>query len=447
MEISSRRAVEDYHRLLRDDAGLVREIEDRFQERLAAAKATFGGRALCSFPRPNLLTRADYDQIRSVCRRIFRAVEKVETAAGETLWDQVGMTEAEKELARIDPGYPRSSPLARIDSFLTTSAYQFVELNAETPAGSAYNDVLSDVFLELDVMKRFQERYRVEPFRVLERLLETLVGCYRAAGGRAPRPCIAVVDYDEVPTRNEHHLCREFFEGQGHPAVVCDPRQLAFESGELRFSGQRIDIVYKRLLVNELLERAEELPALLEAVRTGAVTLVNPMRCKAIHKKAIFAVLTDEETAPLLDESERAAIAAHVPWTRCLRPQRTRYRGKDVDLLEFARHNRERLVIKPNDEYGGKGVFIGWELNESEWDSALERAQGGFYVVQERVELQRQTFPRLSPRLEFADLVVDLDPYLFDGEVEGFLTRLSDTSLANVSSGGGQVPSFLVEPR
>ena len=44
-------------------------------------------------------------------------------------------------------------------------------------------------------------------------------------------------------------------------------------------------------------------------------------------------------------------------------------------------------------------------------------------------------------------VVVDLDPYVFDGEVEGFLTRLSATSLANVTSGGGQVPSFVVEPR
>jgi len=447
MDTSSRRAVEDYHRLLRDDAGLVREVEERFQERLAAAKATFGGRALCSFPRPNLLSRGDYDQIRDVCRRIFSAVEKVEAAAGETLWEEVGLTEQERELARLAPGFTRSSPLARLDSFLTPSSYQFVELNAETPAGSAYNDVLSDVFLELDVMKRFQERYRVEPFRVLERLLETLVGCYRAAGGRSPRPSIAVVDYEEVPTRNEHHLCREFFESQGHPAFVCDPRELTYESGELRLSGQRIDVVYKRLLVNELLERAEQLPGLLEAVRAGAVTVVNPMRCKAIHKKAIFAVLTDDETGPLLDEAERAAVAAHVPWTRCLRPQRTRHRGRSVDLLEHVRCNRERLVIKPNDEYGGKGVYIGWELDQSAWDDAIEQAQSGFYVVQERVEVQRQSFPRLAPKLEFADLVVDLDPYLFDGEVEGFLTRLSDTSLANVSSGGGQVPSFLVEAR
>ena len=44
-------------------------------------------------------------------------------------------------------------------------------------------------------------------------------------------------------------------------------------------------------------------------------------------------------------------------------------------------------------------------------------------------------------------LVVDLDPFIFEGEVEGFLTRLSGTSLANVTSGGGQVPAFLVAPR
>jgi hypothetical protein len=67
--------------------------------------------------------------------------------------------------------------------------------------------------------------------------------------------------------------------------------------------------------------------------------------------------------------------------------------------------------------------------------------------VQEKVELRRQTFPLLDGELRFEDLVVDLDPFLFQGEVEGFLTRLSSTSLANVSSGGGQVPAFVVTPR
>jgi hypothetical protein len=45
------------------------------------------------------------------------------------------------------------------------------------------------------------------------------------------------------------------------------------------------------------------------------------------------------------------------------------------------------------------------------------------------------------------DFLVDLAPYIFRGRVAGFLTRLSSTGLANVTSGGGQVPSFVVSPR
>jgi hypothetical protein len=443
----SRRAVEDYDRLLEDDDELRREVEERFLCRLAAARLTFGGRPLCSFPRPNLVSPEAYEQVRGVCRRIFAAVERVERELGEALWDRVELSPAERELMAIDPGYARSSPLARLDSFLTTSAYQFVELNAETPAGAAYNDVLSEVFLETGPMRRFAERWEVRPFQVRQKLLETLLRCYRESGGQRERPCIAVVDYDEVPTRTEHHMFREFFESRGHPSLVCDPRQLEYVSGELRGEGQRVDIIYKRLLVNELLERRDQLDPLMEALRDRAVVLVNPLRCKPIHKKAIFAVLTDDEVLARLSPAERTAILRHVPWTRRVVDGRTSFGGEPIDLVPFIRAERQQLAIKPNDEYGGKGVFLGWELDESAWDAAIEQALAGPYVVQRRVELQRQRFPRLAPGLEFADMVVDLDPFLFDGEVEGFLTRLSDTSLANVSSGGGQVPSFVVRPR
>ena len=41
-------------------------------------------------------------------------------------------------------------------------------------------------------------------------------------------------------------------------------------------------------------------------------------------------------------------------------------------------------------------------------------------------------------------MLVDFAPYLFRGKLSGFLTRLSATGLANVTSGGGQVPAFVV---
>jgi hypothetical protein len=448
MDPLTARAIEDYHALLRDEAALVQELEERFLDRMRQAKLTFGGRVLCAFPRPNLVSPDVYEQIRGVCRRIFQAIEKVEARLGPDLWDQVDLTPEERELVRIEPGYRRSSPTSRLDSFVTPQAYQFVELNAESPAGIAYAEVLTDVFLDLPVVRRFQERYTLRRFRAREKVLETLVGCYREAGGRAERPLIAIVDYEDVPTRTEHFLFQEFFESHGYPSLVCDPRALTYEGGALRFEGRAIDIVYKRLLVNEFIERIGQLQPLLQAARDRAVTLVNPFRCKPIHKKAIFAVLTDDSLAGLFTADERAAIAAHVPWTRRVREGHTLRHGESVDLPEFIRAHREHLVMKPNDEYGGKGVFIGWETSESDWNAALVTALASSYVVQEKVELARQAFPELADgALRFRDLVVDLDPFVFQGEVEGFLTRLSGTSLANVTSGGGQVPAFLVEPR
>jgi uncharacterized circularly permuted ATP-grasp superfamily protein len=215
----------------------------------------------------------------------------------------------------------------------------------------------------------------------------------------------------------------------------------------LKHEGTAIDIVYKRLLVNELLEKRSELTAFLQAAKDVAVTVVNPFRCKPIHKKAIFAVLTDDSLQGLFTREESQAIAAHVPWTRRVQEQKTRYQGREVDLPRFIREHRENLVLKPNDEYGGKGVFIGAETDEAQWDRALVDALDASYVVQEKVELAREAFPELGPAFRLRDLVVDLDPFVFNGEVEGFLTRLSGSSLANVTSGGGQVPAFLVEPR
>jgi hypothetical protein len=442
------RAVDDYDRLLRDEKELVAEMEDRLFERMRQAKLTFGGRILCPFLRPSFVSPEVYAEVQSVCRGIMGAIATLETRLGPELWDRVDLTPQERELMAIDPGYRRASPTSRLDAFLTPSAYQFVELNAESPAGIAYAEVLADLFLDLPVMKRFQERWTVARFRSRERLLETLIECHREAGGQAEHPTIAIVDYADVPTRTEHLLFRDFFAEQGHPAFVCDPRDLTFERGALRHEGRVIDIVYKRLLVNEFLERVDELQPLLEAARKRAVTMVNPFRCKPLHKKAIFAVLTDDELQGLFSDEERTAIARHVPWTRRLREGRTRRRGEQIDLPLFVRDHRDALVMKPNDEYGGKGVFIGADMSEAEWQAALAEALRSSYVVQEKVELRRESFPELGPDgLRMRDLVVDLDPFIFQGEVEGFLTRLSGTSLANVTSGGGQVPALLVSPR
>jgi uncharacterized circularly permuted ATP-grasp superfamily protein len=192
-------------------------------------------------------------------------------------------------------------------------------------------------------------------------------------------------------------------------------------------------------------------PALLDAYRAGAVCMVNSFRGKLVHKKAIFAVLTNEKYAHLFDAAELDAIRAHIPWTRKFREEKTLHGGGEIDLVSWTRTNSGKLVLKPNDDYGGHGIYIGWNSTVAEWNNAIDHAlANGDYLVQERVKTAKEMFPMLLDDIGkwgMIEQLVDLDPLLFNGVVGSAFTRLSSSELANVSSGGGMVPTFIISEK
>jgi hypothetical protein len=446
-------AVSHYHELLTSD-DLAESSRVMLDDGLERSKLIFGGRRLSPYLRPHFVAEDDFARIVTACETVWSAIQKVKEAAIEdvSIIADLGVTEIERELISIDPGYRAVSPTARLDSFLTDSAYSFVELNGESPAGIAYVDAAFDIFSKIPVMKRFGETYNFRPLYGRRLLLDVLLDSYEEYLGRKPdtAPQIAIVDLKDRPTQSEFELFKEFFEGEGYPAKICTPEELEFDNGRLRAGDFQIDIVYKRLLVNEYLPVMAEFPALLDAYRAGAVCMVNSFRSKLIHKKALFAVLTDRRRANLFSPEEHEAIRKHVPWTRLVRAEKTDYFGKEIDLIEYLKVNQQTLVLKPNDDYGGHGITIGWSTDQSGWEDALRDAlANGDYLAQERVPTARETFPALTDdgKIEFAEQLVDLDPLLFNGKVGSAFTRLSYSELANVSSGGGMVPTFIISEK
>ncbi|MFL6468185.1 MAG: hypothetical protein ACJ72Z_09545 [Pyrinomonadaceae bacterium] len=447
-------AVAHYHLLL-ENQDLAAQTFKTLQEGLERNKLIFGGRPLSPFLRPHFITRSDWSRVKATCETIWGALQKVKDVAvsDELLLDELGITEIEKELVKIDPGYRQVSPTARLDSFLTDDAYSFVELNGESPAGIAFADSASEIFRTLPVMRRFAESYNVLALEGRPKLLDVLIHCWdEFCGGKAERkPVIAIVDLKDLPTIKEFELFRDYFEDQGYDAVICSPEDIEFDGKGLFFGSVRIDVVYKRLLVNEYLPIIDKFPALLDAYRAGAICMVNSFRGKLVHKKAIFAVLTNERYSTLFDKNEQDAIAAHVPWTRKFREESTVFRGDAIDLVEWTRTNSEMLVLKPNDDYGGHGIAIGWNSTSAEWDDAIERAlNDGDYLVQERVSTAKEMFPMMfddQGKWGMVEQLVDLDPLLFNGVVGAAFTRLSSNELANVTAGGGMVPTFIISEK
>ncbi len=444
---------EVWHGLLRPDVELAPAFCNELNQRMRAQRLVFGDRIHCPFLRPFFLTAEDEQRVRAVAEAIAVLGERIvkQSLADPRLLAQSALSPEEERLARINPRYATSSTASRLDAFLLPNSLQFAEYNAESPAGPGYAETLANVFRTLPIMERFSQRFSVRQFPLMKLLLAALLASYREWGGSASPPVIAIVDWREVPTWSEFEIIQSHFQKEGVATVLADPRDLVFKAGKLTANGQRVDLLYRRVLINDIVARPNECSALVEAYASGAVCVANALTCKIPHKKSFFAVLTDEQNSALFSPAERELIRRHVPWTRLLADTKTSRDGESFGLLEYVRKHRENFVLKPNDEYGGSGVQLGWENKENQWDAALDRALGdrsSAWVVQERIAIRREIFPmQTETGVQMRDMLVDFAPYLFRGKMAGCLTRLSSTGLANVTSGGGQVPSFVVEPK
>ncbi len=452
MELSA--AINYYHSLLSDDSARENQaVLDAGQRREGLF---FGERPLATVLRPRLLTAEQYEQLRQVSELVAWASRQARTFALADAHTRglMGFTPLEEALLEIDPGYTEPSASSRLDSFFDnqTGSLQFVEYNAESPAAIAYEDVLSEVFLELPVVQEFGRRYTVKPIPARQRMFQALLDAFRE-WGRADEPHVAIVDWKGLPTHSEFVLFERYFNEQQLDTLICSPEELEYRDRTLYARGKPINLVYRRLLTSEFLGRygaaALDHP-LVQACKDGTVCLVNSFRTKPLYKKMIFGLLSDPQIMDSagIARDTQTRLAKHIPWTRRVQRGTTTYQEQVIELLPFMIEQQERLLLKPNDEYGGKGITIGWETSPDDWRRACEAALNDPFVVQERVHIAYEDYPAYRDgRLEIGRRLVDTDPYLFGTHVEGCLTRLSTVTLLNVTAGGGStVPTLLIEP-
>lgn len=404
-------------------------------------------RPFCPFLRPHFFARPLYEKIARAAECLNEALERMTFAAleSEGILNELDLTEKEKRLARIQPRYRGVSNSSRLDSFIHGEDFKFLECNGESPAGITDQMQIEKVLEKIPAVQKFlaeNKNWRPKPH---EKLLQGLVGAYRDFGGEKVKPNIAIVDWHGVSTETEFESLRQFFESEGHATLIADPHELEYDGRALHVGEFQVDIFYKRVIIYEFLEEFGETHPLIRAYEDGNVCMANSFRSKIPHKKASFAILSDEKYEKLFTAKQLETIRRHIPWTRRVREGKTTYQKETVDLLEFLRRERERFLIKPNDDYGGKGVVLGWEVSQTIWENSLNESLQNSFVAQERAPVEKINFPTYSDRITTENLLIDFDPFLFSGEVEGGLVRLSSSSIVNVARGGGETALIVVE--
>lgn len=442
-------AVDRYHDVL--TAYVARGGEDHLAlvERMVARGAVFAGRPLCTFLRPNFVLRPQYMQLRRAVEHFRSAIIKAKDIVlrEPQLLELLALTDGERRLFSYNPAFESVGVVTRLDAILSGPDISFVELNAEGAFGPSYADRLTEIFEGFQPMREFIRGAPATPIYSGNSLVGAILDAWHEFGGTHV-PKVAVVDWQEVATRTEFDMICERFKRHGIPARFVDPRELEFKDGLLSSRGEVIDLVYRRVLTSELLGREDEVKALIEAYKARVVCVVNSFRAKLLDKKVLFALLFDPRVASSFTPEEEASVRQCIPWTR--RVEETKTEGPDgqtIDLLPWARDNRSRLVLKPNDELGGRGVLIGASVEGAVWERALKLGLVDPSVLQLRVPLPTSMFPEVGAagELYFSRRYMELDPILFRGELGGLLGRLSATNMCNVHTGAGTVPTFIIE--
>jgi len=443
-------AIARYQKLVESEPFRDLAWAEELAERMQAAHLTESGRLICPFLRPHFLTRRQYENLVRAAESLFSAIDRVKQMAlsNPALLSRMELLPAEKMLASIDPGYPFLTVTSLLDTHLSNGSLAFVQYNADTPAGMIYGDLLADLFYETPPMKEFRKRYTLVKLGNRKHLLEAILKAYAQFGGQR-RPRIGILEFRQpfqATSQGEYVLLRDFLRSEGYEAEIVSPDQLEYRGGVLRKAGFEIDVIYRRVKAHEFLLRYDLTHPLVRAYRDGKICVVNSFRSELAHKRAIFDLLTDEVLTAGFPAAERKAIRQHIPWTRLLAARKTTYQDQTVDLLEFVRNNREKLVLKPNDDSGDEHAVRGWEVDQGAWERAIKRALRSPYVVQERVDAARAPFPILYyGQLEVREMQIEVHPHAYLGKVMGCSSWLSSGS--GFSTVTGLTPTFILEAK
>ncbi len=316
-----------------------------------------------------------------------------------------------------------------------------LEDNLRVPSGVSYmlenrqisKRVFADAFRNLDI----------QPIDGYPARLQATLAALTPRPGEVP--VIAVL----TPGIHNSAYFEHAFLAQQMGALLVEGNDLVVDDGDVCFVRTvgglvRIDVIYRRvddLFLDPEVFRADSalgVPGLMRAWRTGTVAIANAPGAGVADDKVVYAYVP-ELIRYYLDEEPRVAS---VPTYVCL----------DDDDRKFVLDHLDDLVVKPANESGGVGIFIGTHATAAEKDQveAAIKAEPRNWIAQPIIELS--TAPTLCDGRP-APRHVDLRPFILSGEhpyvTNGGLTRVAlreGSLVVNSSQGGGSKDTWIIDP-
>jgi hypothetical protein len=434
---------------LLDYSEQTKEQFNNLRKFLKKENCVFKGEPMSFLLKPNFLSPKQAKLMQYAVEKMSAALNKFIKLylENEKIQKIMKFSKIENELFSIDPGYSIPLVIARHDAFLNDYNLKFLEFNCDSPAGIAYSDVMEDGFKDLLLNYKFSNFWKLEYINSQDLFFDSFFKCYKEFRESHPsfpsNPTIAIVDWLDSACYSEFELLQKFFEGKGYSTIITDPRLVKLKGQNLVVNDKPIHLIYRRVITRELIEKLDEVKDFVQGIKEGLACICNPFRSFIVGNKKVLALLKEPRFQHIFDQEEIDLIEKLIPWTKILKDNKVTYQGFTVDLRTFISENKDKFVIKPASSYGGKNVFLGNETDQNLWEKKIKaNIKSEDWVVQEYVNIPQEIYPEIGKTVKLKLKKVNVNPFAFCGKYGGTISRVSDSSVINVSAGGGLVPTM-----
>jgi len=413
------------------------------REKLKESSARYLGQPIDFLLQPMFLSGAGIEALGKVIDKLTAILDKtVNQYRNNPAFREVfPFTELEEELILSDSGYGNPYPIGRFDVFFDLDGrIQFCEFNTDGSAGMNEARVLQQVFLELGVLDFLNSDNDISTYSPMENLVDTLLENYRNFPGAFGDPqTVAIVDFEGEGISSEFREFRRKFEDRGMDCIIADPRELAYSAGELVHESERIDLVYRRATTRSVVDRADEVEGFLRAYLDGAVPVVGGFSSQIVHNKSLFAILQEDEYTDYLDGEEKEFLNRHLPETYI-------YDRHPDEVRKKLAEKKDAYLLKPFDKFAGHGVYVGREMDRTDWEEKLEDLAGQNYIAQAFCDVPGRDFLYFQDgEAGFQEFGFLIGLYLYNQELSGLYTRAGRENVIASLVECFSLPTFIVE--
>ena len=420
-------------------------IEDYLdsQNKVANSTAIYKGKPVPFLYNPIFFTEEDIENFSYIGESIIRIGNLVmdEYVKNKNFREKFKYPKELEELILIDSGYDINYPIGRFDIFYESrDVFKFCELNTDGSSAMNEDNTIARILLESRGLKDFGKTYDLSYFELIESWVSESLKIYDSWQGenKAEKPNIAILDFKESATSAEFKLFRQAFENRGYEAIIADPVDLVYRDGKLYFEDFRIDMVYRRIVTFEAIERLSEIEDFIEAYKNGAFCSIGSFKSQLIHNKIIFKILHDEDTLELLSEEDRNFVKNHIPYTK-------EFIGSE-EVFDHVLKNKEKYIMKPLDLNASRGVYVGRDLSDEEWERRLRESFNKDYIYQEFIFPYRRDFALVGQEdisvEEFGSIV---GIFMYGEKFQGLYTRIGQENIISGLASYYTVPNILVK--